>query len=155
VLFNHPLEEPNKLIQQYQLRVNTELPELDTVLRWFEQFAQPLLPEKCFWQIQLALSEAFTNTVLYAHSGLSVKTPIELEVKFFTRHLEIRIWDFGDPFDLQAKIQYLSEQQRDPLEQESDRGLFFMKELTDALDYSRDSDDRNCLLMKKAIADGR
>lgn len=140
-----------KQLKQFRLQVKTNLEALVDVLQWFERVTKPLLPEKCRWQCKLALSEGFTNTVRYAHRNLPPTTPIEIEVNVFTQHLEIRIWDWGEPFDINAKLHALRHSQQDPLEKESDRGLFFMKELTDELQYLRLSDDRNCLIMKKKI----
>ena len=52
---------------------------------------------------------------------------------------------------IKAKLAQLKEQQIHPLELESDRGLFFMDNLTDELEYIRINDDRNCLKMKKHL----
>jgi len=149
VLFNYPLGKTENLLQQFQLRVKTEIAELNAVLHWFEKIALPILPEKCFWQCQLALSEGFTNTVLYAHAQMPTFTPIELYIKFFPQSLEMQIWDYGKPFDLTAKLDSIIARTIHPIEQESDRGLFFMKQLTDELHYIRAEDGRNCLLMVK------
>lgn len=151
MLFNHPSGKTENLLKQFHLQVRTEIEELNAVLHWFETIAQPYLPDKCFWQCQLALSEGFTNTVLYAHRQMPTFTPIELEVKLFPQYLEMRIWDYGQPFDLAAKLESITARNSHPLEQESDRGLFFMKELTDELYYTRQEDERNCLLMVKKI----
>jgi serine/threonine-protein kinase RsbW len=137
--------------KQFQLQVKTNLEALVDVLQWFERVTKPLLPEKCRWQCKLALSEGFTNTVRYAHQNLPPTTPIDIEVNVLNAYLEIRIWDWGEPFDINAKLNALRQSQQDPLEKESDRGLFFMKELTDELFYLRMSDDRNCLILKKKI----
>lgn len=151
MLFNHPSGKKENLLKQFHLQVRTEIEELNAVLHWFETMAQPYLPDQCFWECQLALSEGFTNTVLYAHDQMTAFTPIELEVKLFPQALEMRIWDYGQPFDLAAKLNSITAQNIHPLEQESDRGLFFMKELTDELYYIRQEDERNCLLMVKKI----
>jgi serine/threonine-protein kinase RsbW len=50
---------------------------------------------------------------------------------------------------LTAKLNSITTRKIHPLEQESDRGLFFMKQLTDELHYIRAEDERNCLLMVK------
>ncbi len=145
-----------ELIQQFRLQVKTELEALTDVLQWFEQITYLLveenrLSEKCGWQCKLALAEAFTNTVRYAHPHLPATTPIDLEVNLFSQFLEIRMWNWGNPFNLQEKLNSLGQSRRDPLEQESDRGLFFMQELTDELQYIRLFDQRNCLIMRKKI----
>lgn len=140
-----------KLRQQFRLRVETNIEALVKVLQWFERKTKPILPEKSIWQCKLALAEGFTNTVRYAHQHLPTKTPIDIEINLFCDYLEMRIWDWGPPFDLHAKLASLRQSPTDPLEKESDRGLFFMQELTDDLQYVRAAKGRNCLIMKKGI----
>ena len=55
-------------------------------------------------QGQLAVAEGFTNAVRHAHKGLPLETPIKLEVTVFNERLEIKIWDYGQPFDLEARV---------------------------------------------------
>jgi serine/threonine-protein kinase RsbW len=50
------------------------------------------------------VSEAFTNAVRQAHKNLPRETPIELEITVFNERLEIKIWDWGEPFDFQPKL---------------------------------------------------
>ncbi|MFM7904656.1 MAG: ATP-binding protein, partial [Microcystis sp.] len=38
-----------------------------------------------------------------------------------------------------------------PLEMESDRGLLFMRSLTDSLQYIRTDEGRNCLILQKSF----
>jgi serine/threonine-protein kinase RsbW len=148
-LFKKKKISDENLLKQFRLQVKTNLEALIEVLHWFEQVTQSSLPEKYRWQCKLALSEGFTNTVRYAHKNLPSSTPIDIEVNIFSDYLEIRIWDWGKPFDLHAKLNALRQNSTDSLEKESDRGLFFMQELTDDLQYIRGSDKRNCLLMRK------
>ena len=109
----------------------------------------PILPQPLQSQCQLAFVEGFTNAVRHAHQHLPPTTPIELELKVFPDCLEMRIWDQGEPFDLQSKLEALCQEEHDPLDKEGGRGLMFMHQLTDELAYLRDSDNRNCLLMRK------
>ncbi len=144
------LPDSEELIKQSQLRVSTNIKNVEQVLEWFEQFNQPPLEGNAWWQSQTALVEGFTNAVRHAHKNLPSTTPIELEVKLFAKHLEIRIWDCGQPFDLQAKLnEILQNPPVDPLEKEGGRGLIFMQKLTEEVGYSRGADERNCLVMKK------
>lgn len=142
----------SKLIEQFRLEVRTELEAIIEVLKWFEQSTNSLLPEKCRWQCKLALAEAFTNTVLYAHHHLPATTPIVLEVNFFPNFLEIRLYDQGEPFDIQSKLRSLHESNRASLDGEGDRGLLFMEALTDGLQSLRLSGGYNCLVMRKVRA---
>lgn len=143
-----PVEQP---LKQSHLRAESNLKALDQVLHWFEQFVSPLLPYDLWWQCQIALTEGFTNAVRHAHHALPPNTPIDLEVQIFSCYLEMRIWDRGEPFNLLEKLQTLYQQSGNPLEKESGRGLIFMHQLTDELWYTRMSDDRNCLVMRKKI----
>jgi serine/threonine-protein kinase RsbW len=90
--------------QKISLLVNTDVSALTTVLEWFEQLKDLSLPEEAWWACQLALAEGFTNAVRHAHKNLPVETPIQLEVTVFAEHLEFRIWDCGQAFDLNAKL---------------------------------------------------
>jgi serine/threonine-protein kinase RsbW len=77
-------------------------------------------------------------------------TLIDLEVKVFDDYLEIRIWDRGQPFKLEAILHSRMQQQHN-LDSEGGRGLLFMYKLTDDLRYIRTDDLRNCLVMRKNI----
>ena len=136
---------------QFHLQVQTELAALIPVLQWFESHGCPFLPESVLWQCKVALAEGFTNTVRYAHKNLPPTTPIDLELTFSSHSLEIKIWDHGQPFDLQAKLDSPQQDPVAPLEMESDRGLLLMRSLTDTLQYIRTGEGRNCLILQKSF----
>ncbi|WP_036478021.1 ATP-binding protein [Myxosarcina sp. GI1] len=138
----------SQTIQQFEIQVKTKLEELQAVLQWFESLVFPSIPQKMGWQCEVALVEAFTNAVRHAHHNLPETTPIELEVEFFPNFLEMRIWDRGKPFDLNAKLK-ASELEVNSLEKEGGRGLQFIKKLTDELQYLNLPNRRNCLVMRK------
>lgn len=139
----------DKPLKESRLQVETDLNAVPEVLQWFEQFTSPLLPQQFCGECQLALVEGFTNAVRHAHHHLPPTTPIELELELFPQYLEMRVWDQGQPFDWQAKLDALCQEDVDPLEKEGGRGLMFMNQLTDELSYVRFTDERNCLLMRK------
>lgn len=91
-------------LQNIKLKVKTELNAVNQVLQWFEQLESLPIPKRDFWECQLALVEGFTNAVRHAHKGMSLESPIELEVIVCNNHLEMRVWDYGPPFDLKAKL---------------------------------------------------
>lgn len=134
------------------LQVNS-LSGLEPVLSWFAQLHQPPIPASVWLRCQLALIEGFTNVVCHAHEGKPSDTPIDIEVALFPEHLEIRIWDYGAPFDLEQKIRELIKTRE--LNKTVDtysgrgRGLLLMSDISDTLTYRRDSDNRNCLLIVK------
>jgi serine/threonine-protein kinase RsbW len=139
------------LMAQSNLQVKTTLTALEEVLFWFEGIAFPLIPYDIFHQCQIALTEGFTNVVRHAHRALPETTPIELQVRIFSPWIEIKIWDRGEPFDLEKALESVIKMHADPLEHEGGRGLIFMSKLTDELHYIRLDDQRNCLVMKKQI----
>lgn len=140
--------KPNLKAKQYHLQVTTELEALKEVLQWFEALVFPLVPQKIGWQCEVALVEAFTNAVRHAHQDLPETTPIDLEVELLPNFLEMRIWDQGQPFDIQAKLRK-GEKEAGSMEKEGGRGLQFIKKLTDELQYLNLPNHRNCLVMRK------
>ncbi|MDJ0715383.1 MAG: ATP-binding protein [Prochloraceae cyanobacterium] len=146
-----PTKQKEKLIKQFRLQVKTELEDLNLIFDWFRKNAQTILSEQSYWQCQVALAEGFSNTVKYAHQNLSPTTPIDLEINVFANYLEIRIWDWGEEFNLKNTMITLPQINRDPLEREGGRGLQFMSQFTDDLQYIRTSNQRNCLILKKNI----
>ena len=141
-------------VKQYHLQVKTELEALREVLQWFEGLVFPHVSQKMGWQCEVALVEAFTNAVRHAHQNLPKSTPIDLEVELLPNFLEMRIWDKGESFDLEAKL-LKGEQEAnalDSMEKEGGRGLQFIKKLTDELQYLNLPNRRNCLIMRKNYA---
>lgn len=94
-------------LQNIFLQVNTDLTAVNQVLDWYEQLENLPIPRTIFWQCKLAIVEGFTNAVRHAHKDLPLETPIELEVTVFNESVEIKIYDYGQPFDLEAKLREL------------------------------------------------
>lgn len=94
----------DQLLQKICLKVNTDLNTVAQVLQWYEQLEHLPIPQRILDQCKLALIEGFTNAVRHAHKGMPIETPIELEVTVFNGRLEIKVWDYGQPFDLKAKL---------------------------------------------------
>jgi serine/threonine-protein kinase RsbW len=139
------------ITDHFQLEVQSEITALQQVLYWFERFIMPLLPKQLGWQCELVLTEAFTNAVRHAHRHLPSNTPIELEVEIDRDSLEMRVWDWGIPFDLDRHKQNLAAESPDSWQKEGGRGLDLIDRLTDELYYFREDDRRNCLVMRKKI----
>jgi serine/threonine-protein kinase RsbW len=91
-------------VQKICLKVNTDLNTVAQVLQWYEQLEHLPIPQRILDQCKLALVEGFTNAVRHAHKAMPIETPIELEVTVFNGRLEMKIWDYGQPFDLKAKL---------------------------------------------------
>jgi len=100
-----PEPSSNEQVQKISLQLNTEIKAVAQVLSWVEQLdALPIIPLVVLHQCKLAVIEGFTNAVRHAHKNLPLETPIELEIMVFNEHLEVKIWDWGEPFDIQAKL---------------------------------------------------
>ena len=113
-------------------------------------------------QCNLVLVEVFTNVVSYAHEALSEETPIDIEISLHEpdKFLELRIWDYGEPFDLEAQIERATKEvdkTKDAIEIDDiptgGRGLFIAKMVADDISYIRTDDGRNCFVMTKSFAD--
>ncbi|OYQ66172.1 anti-sigma regulatory factor [Pseudanabaena sp. SR411] len=148
------------MLEHHHIQVNSDIYALAQLQEWFQQF-QNLLPKPTWMQCNLVLVEVFTNVVSYAHEGLPEETPVDIEItldktKFF---LELKIWDFGEPFDLQAEIERaaIESQKNKDFESIDDiptggRGLMIAKTVADEIRYETSPDGRNCFVMSKNFA---
>jgi len=134
-------------LKRAYLQVNTDLNALTQVLAWFDQFNCSPLPYQVWLECQLAIAEGFTNAVRHAHRGQPAELVIDLEVAIAPEHLELKIWDQGEPFDLLGKLKSLPEEMDSTAE--GGRGLKLIERIADALSYDRSADERNCLLIIK------
>jgi len=108
--------ESGNLLKSARLQVNTNLDALPQVLDWYEEL-QSSIPPEIFHYYQLALAEGFTNAVRHAHKDLPADTPIEIEFKVYEGRLEMRLWDCGKPFDLNAKLSELKAREENNYQQ--------------------------------------
>lgn len=130
--------------------VKSDLKALDQVLDRFNQIEQDLIPKKDWLQCQLALAEGFTNAVRHAHKNLSTDVPIKIGLICCEGSMEIRIWDYGPPFDLEVYIKTISERKNNL--SVGGRGIPILQKIADRLSYFRTDDNRNCLLIVKNFA---
>ncbi|MFM7601740.1 MAG: ATP-binding protein [Pseudanabaena sp.] len=148
------------MLEHYHIQFNSDIYALAKLQEWFRQF-QNLLPKPTWMQCNLVLVEVFTNVVSYAHEGMAEDTPIDIEIgidktEYF---LELKIWDFGEPFDLQAEIERatVESQKNKNFESIDDiptggRGLIIAKTVADEIRYDVLPDGRNCFVMTKNFA---
>ena len=146
--FPSPIRTLNKT-QQDHLMVKSELKHLNQVQQWFERFCLQHLsrfdwlePER--YRLNLALAEGFTNAVRHAHHGLPPETTIDIDVTLWNDRLEIKIWDYGKPFNPDA----IAEPKPGTLKV-GGYGWFLLRRLADRVVYKRRADGRNCLLIVK------
>lgn len=130
------------------LKIKTDITALSHILSWFEQINQPpITQQEIWWQCQTLLIEGFTNIVEHAHNKLSKETPINIEACRSAQSIEIRIFSQGKPFNLEQKLQEISE--FDENNQERGRGLKIMSILADKLTYERIAENCYCLYIAK------
>ncbi|HLP90583.1 MAG TPA: anti-sigma regulatory factor [Nostocaceae cyanobacterium] len=137
------------IVQQDHLTVKSDLKLLNQVQQWFEQFCLQYLSqlgwsESQLYRLNLALAEGFTNAVRHAHRYLPPETTIDIEVSLWIDRLEMKIWDYGKPFNPDA----IAEPQPGTL-QVGGYGWFLLRRLADRVVYERSPDHRNCLLIVK------
>lgn len=138
-----------RMLQTEHLTVESDLSLLNQVLDWFDKFCFQNLPKiswlaKEFDALKLALDEGFTNAVRHAHSNLPKETPIHLELTLWNDRLEIRVWDYGEPFDPNT----IEEPEFGTL-QEGGYGWYLIRRIANEAIYERYEDGRNCLILVK------
>lgn len=143
------IEAKNKLkvLRSTKIKVPSDLQALDQVLSQFNQIYQDFIPHRDWLQCRLALAEGFTNAVRHAHKNLPTDMPITIEVILSKTAMEIRIWDYGDVFDLHGFITETSQKHHGWLG--SGRGIPILNKISDRLDYYRTEQKQNCLLIIK------
>lgn len=134
--------------QKVHFQVKTDVSDLEEVLRQFEGVKQDWVNQKDWLQCQLALAEGFTNAVRHAHKNKPADTPIEIEISVTKKEISIKIWDYGQSFQLNSVAKKISPS--------SDlagggRGVEILQKIADELSYDHHEDDRNCLLIKKNL----
>lgn len=137
------------MVKQDHQTVKSELSLLNYVQEWFEDFCHKNLPEygwtdNQIYRLNLALAEGFTNAVRHAHHALPPDTNIDIQVSLWNDRVEVRIWDYGQPFDPSV----IDEPEPGTL-QVGGYGWFLLRRLADKVVYQRDSHNRNCLLIVK------
>jgi serine/threonine-protein kinase RsbW len=143
------------MIEKHTLQVKTDIYDLTTVQKWFQQFgtsADVNAPERVLQQMNLLLAEGFANVIYHAHEHLSADTPVEIEVVFSANSVELKIWDFGQPFDMFKKLEEIKKQKIDVSDIDNlptgGRGLQITQAIADQFSYER-LNNRNCLIVHK------
>ncbi|BAQ61377.1 serine-protein kinase RsbW [Geminocystis sp. NIES-3708] len=139
-----------KVSQKIFFQVKTDLIYLEEVLHRFDTMKQDWINEKDWLQCQLALAEGFTNAVRHAHKNRPSETPIDLEINVTPEEIKIKIWDYGQPFQL---IPIPVSKTISSLEElaSGGRGIEILQKIADELKYDHLPDNRNCLLIKKKL----
>jgi serine/threonine-protein kinase RsbW len=152
------IETDEQLIYQSDIQVTTHLSEVTIALKWFEEFHRPPLTHQLWQQAKIALMEGLTNAIRHAHQDLPRPMPIDLNAKLFSHGIQILIWDYGAPFDLEELLNSLSQSLSDPSERKAHWGGVLLRKLRDKHNWticytcpSPETDDRNCLLISHVV----
>jgi serine/threonine-protein kinase RsbW len=138
---------------QIEIEVKSDLQAVDLVLLQFNNIYHSTILQQDWLQCQLALVEGFTNAIRHAHKNLPLETPIIIQIALDTEKMTIRIWDYGNPFNLEHFIAKVSKNNRSwP---ESGKGIAIMYKIADILRYDRVSATQNCLLIVKYFVGSR
>lgn len=137
------------MLKHDRLTVESDVNFLTQVLAWFEEFCLQHVShqnwsDKQLYCLKLAIAEGFTNAVRHAHHKLPPETPIVIEIGVWLDRIEIRLWDYGEPFNPDL----VKEPEPGTL-CEGGYGWFLLRRLSDRVVYERCSDGRNCLLIVK------
>jgi serine/threonine-protein kinase RsbW len=93
----------NQLLQKITLQLNSEIATVSQVLWWVDQLDNLPIPETVLQLSRLAVVEGFILAV-HHHKNMPSDTAIDLSIAVFNERLEIKIWDWGKPFNFKAKL---------------------------------------------------
>lgn len=135
------------MVKHERIQVKSDLTFQTQVQKWFEQFYSRYISsiyecDRRFHQLNLALAEGFSNAVRHAHQELPSETTIDIELAIGDGCIEIRIWDWGKPFNPDT----IEEPKPGEL-RVGGYGWFLLRRLADRVVYERCQDGRNCLLI--------
>ncbi len=126
-----------------KLEVTSSLDQLTAVEDWFEQWCSLAIANDMPWLAEyryalcLILAEGFTNAVRHAHAKHPPETPIRLEISARPEHVQVNIWDYGEPFDPLSLPPYDSSHFDASNAPTGGYGWFLMRKLSDQISYER------------------
>lgn len=83
----------------YKITIQSRLSELDKIRSFiYDKFSDNEISEKDIFNLALAVDEACTNIIKYAHKD-NLSKPINLEFIKSDNEITIKIYDEGKPFD--------------------------------------------------------
>jgi serine/threonine-protein kinase RsbW len=120
-IFNWPKEQrtsksdrsSQQPMQKITLQLKSEIATVTQVLWWIEQLDNLPIPESVLQLCKLAAIEGFVNAT-HHHQNMPSDTPVDLAIAVFEERIEMQIWDWGKPFEVQEKLNKAL-QETDPL----------------------------------------
>lgn len=136
----------------YKITIQSKLSELDKIRSFiYDKISDNKISEKEIFSIALAVDEACTNIIKYAHKDNKAK-PINLELTNSNSEIIIRIYDEGKPFDLsQAKLPDLEEHIKSLTR--GGLGIHIIRSVIDEIYYfpAENSKGKNILELRKKL----
>lgn len=132
-------------LYQAELTIETRSSAISELLAWLKSIHPHSISSKVWLECQTALVEGFDNVIRHAHKNLPSETPILIQLSIYKEAIEMKIWDYGEPYDLETLLKQTP--QKIDVTAEHGRGLLLMRRLTNYIGYSRSLDNRNCLKM--------
>lgn len=136
-------------LYQAELTTQSRSSAISEVLTWLKSINPRPISAKVWLECQTALVEGFDNVIRHAHKNLPTETPILIQLSIYNEAIKIKIWDQGEPYNLETVLKQTPEQV--DVTAEHGRGLLLMRRLTNYLAYSRSPDNRNCLQMIRLL----
>ena len=142
------VSDPTSEARQYEICVTSELVNLSLIAEFVSERARIAgMDEEEVFDVQMAVDEACTNTMQHGYEG---REDGELRICCFVegRDFVVRITDQGKPF---APDDVVAPDLSKPLEmrEAGGLGLFFMRQLMDAVEFRPVPEGGNELIMRK------
>jgi serine/threonine-protein kinase RsbW len=120
-IFNWPKEQKtsqsdrssHQPLQKITLQLKSEIATVTQVLWWIESLDNLPISQEVLQLCKLAAIEGFVNAI-HHHQNMPSDTPIDLAIAVFEERIEMQIWDWGKPFEVQEKLNKAL-QETDPL----------------------------------------
>ena len=138
-------------MNKIQLTLRNQLSEIERLANAVMQFGREnKFSDKTIFDINLALEEVVNNIISYAYKDKD-EHQITIHMELEDKDLVLKVEDDGLPFN---PLEVAEPDINKPIEEREPGGLglFFVRNLTDELDYKRDK-DKNIFIMKKKIQD--
>jgi serine/threonine-protein kinase RsbW len=133
------------------ITLRNNLSEIERLANAVMQFGRKNnFSDKVIFEINLALEEVVNNIISYAYRDKN-EHQINIHMELEGHELVLKVEDDGIPFN---PLEVTEPDIKKPLEerQPGGLGLFFVRNLIDTLEYTRDK-DKNIFIIRKKIKD--
>jgi serine/threonine-protein kinase RsbW len=122
---------------------------VNDILAWLQQLKPDFISTRQWLECQTVIIEGLDNVIQHAHHHLPATTPIKINLNIYSQGIAIKIWDLGEPFDLQQALTETPERQDESADH--GRGLILMRRILDYVSYEPLPEGGNCLSMVKSF----